>query len=117
MVGVWTASLPELLAGRYRVLSSVGRGAIAEVVRARDDQTGAEIALKNLYTHMRESAAGVERFRREVEIVRRIAHPNVLAIHDVVDSGDQLFLVMDYHPGGDLADRLGGPARAVGALG
>jgi hypothetical protein len=48
----------------------------------------------------------VERFRREVEIVRKIAHPHVLAIHQVVDSDGQLFLVMDYHPGGDLADRL-----------
>jgi hypothetical protein len=111
MGGVSTASLPALLAGRYRVLASVGRGAIAEVVRARDEQTGAEIALKILYPHLRESAAVVERFRREVEIVRRIAHPNVLAIHDVVERDDQLFLVMDYHPGGDLADRLARKGR------
>jgi tRNA A-37 threonylcarbamoyl transferase component Bud32 len=95
-----------MLAGRYRVLAPVGRGAIAEVVRARDERTGAEVALKILYPHLRESAAVVERFRREVEIVSKISHPNVLAIHDVVDSDGQLFLVMDYHPGGDLADRL-----------
>ncbi|HEY5453698.1 MAG TPA: serine/threonine-protein kinase [Polyangia bacterium] len=95
-----------LLAGRYRVLASVGRGAIAEVVRARDERTGAEVALKILYPHLRESAAVVERFRREVDIVRKISHPNVLAIHEVIDADGQLFLVMNYHPGGDLADRL-----------
>ncbi len=98
--------LAEVLAGRFRVLRILGRGAIAEVVRARDERTGAEVALKILYPHLRESAVVVERFRREVEIVRRIAHPNVLRIHDVVESDGRLFLVMDFHPGGDLADRL-----------
>jgi tRNA A-37 threonylcarbamoyl transferase component Bud32 len=100
------SGVPERLAGRYRVLGAVGRGAIAEVVRAQDETTGAQVALKILYPHLRESAAVVERFRREVEIVRKIAHPHVLGIHDVVDSDGVLFLVMDYHPGGDLADRL-----------
>jgi tRNA A-37 threonylcarbamoyl transferase component Bud32 len=99
-------ALPGVMAGRYRPLGVLGRGAIAEVVRARDEQTGAEVALKILYPHLRDSAIVVERFRREVEIVRRIAHPNVLAIHDVVESDGRLFLVMDFHAGGDLADRL-----------
>jgi tRNA A-37 threonylcarbamoyl transferase component Bud32 len=113
-VGVSTSGVPSLLAGRYRLLAPVGRGAIAEVVRARDEQRGAEVALKILYPHLRESAAVVERFRREVDIVRRISHPHVLAIREVVDSDGQLFLVMDYHPGGDLADRLAGK-RALSA--
>lgn len=98
--------LPELLGGRFRVRGVLGRGAIAEVVRARDERTETEVALKILYPHLRESAVVVERFRREVEIVRRIAHPNVLAIHEVVESEGRLFLVMDFHSGGDLADRL-----------
>jgi serine/threonine-protein kinase len=102
--------------GRYTVLGSVGRGAIAEVLRARDETSGAVVALKLLYPHLRESAVVVERFRREVDIVRRIAHPHVLAIREVVESDDLLFLVMDYHPGGDLADRLAarGPLAAEG---
>ena len=106
MAGAWQSALPQLLAGRYRVLGPVGRGAIAEVVRARDERTGAEVALKIVYPHLRDSRDVVERFRREVDIVRRIQHAHVLAIHDVVDSDGQLFLVMDYHPGGDLADWL-----------
>src|SRR5262245_63549906 len=100
-----------VLAGRYPVGGVAGRGGIAEVVRARDARTGEEVALKVLYPHLRESAAVVERFRREVDIVRKIAHPHVLAIRDVVDADGQLFLVMDYHPGGDLADRLAGKRR------
>jgi hypothetical protein len=98
--------MPEVLGGRFRLLGALGRGAIAEVVRARDERTSVEVALKLIYPHLRESPVVVERFRREVEIVRRIAHPNVLRIHDVVESDGRLFLVMDFHPGGDLADRL-----------
>ena len=106
-----------LLGGRYRVTGVVGRGAIAEVVRARDEQTGRQVALKLLHGHLRDSAVVVERFRREVEIVRRVGHRHVLPIHEVVEADGLLFLVMDYHPGGDLADRLArrGPLKA-GAL-
>jgi hypothetical protein len=108
--GVTTAAalltLPDVLAGRYRPLGTVGRGAIAEVVRARDERTGEEVALKILYPHLGESAAVVERFRREVAIVRRVGHPHVLRIRDVVEADGHLFLVMDFHPGGDLADLL-----------
>ena len=100
-----------MLADRYRVLGPLGRGAIAEVVRARDARTGEEVALKILYPHLRESRVVVERFRHEVEIVRRIRHPHVLAIHDVVESNGHLFLVLDYHPGGDFADRLARQGR------
>ena len=72
--GVSTLATPDVLGGRYRVAGAVGRGAIAEVLRARDERTGEDVALKVLYPHLRESAAVVERFRREVEIVRRVSH-------------------------------------------
>jgi hypothetical protein len=109
--GVSTLATPEVLGGRYRVAGAVGRGAIAEVLRARDQQTGEDVALKILYPHLRESAAVVERFRREVEIVRRVSHAHVLPIRDLVESDGLLFLVMPYHPGGDLADRLARAGR------
>lgn len=107
-------SLPPRLADRYRVAAPLGRGAIAEVVRAVDESTGATVALKVLYPALRESAVVVERFRREVDLCRRIRQRHVLAIHEVLESEGYLFLVMDYHPGGDLADRIarGGPLPA-----
>jgi hypothetical protein len=104
-------ALPGVLGGRYQLRRALGRGAIAEVVLAGDARTGGEVALKILYPHLRENAPVVERFRREVEVVRRIAHPHVLAVREVVDSDEHLFLVMDYHPGGDLADRLARAGR------
>jgi tRNA A-37 threonylcarbamoyl transferase component Bud32 len=112
-------AIPPLLDGRYRVMGRLGQGAIAEVVRAQDEQTGQTVALKILYPSLRESAVVVERFRREVELVRRIVGAHVLAIRALGESDGLLYLVMDHHPGGDLADRLarGGPlAHAALAL-
>src|SRR5438045_1823910 len=98
--------LPARLGGRYRVFDRLGHGAIAEVVRACDEETGREVALKVIYPVLRESPVAVERFRREVDVVRRLDHPHLLRVHGVEESDGFLYLVMDYHPGGDLAERL-----------
>src|SRR5688572_27264276 len=99
-------SLPPRLADRYRVAAPLGHGAIAQVVRAVDELTGTTVALKVMYPALRESPVVVERFRREVDLCRRIRQQHVLAIHEVLESDGYLFLVMDHHPGGDLADRI-----------
>jgi hypothetical protein len=112
--------LPACFGERYRVMDRLGHGAIAEVVRAYDQRAGREVALKVLYPVLRESPIVVERFRREVELGRRIEDRHVLRIHQVDDSDGFLYLVMDFHPGGDLADRLARRGRltpsALGVL-
>ncbi len=98
--------LPPLVAGRYRLGRRMGQGSIAQVVEATDETRGTVVALKILYANLRSHHVIADRFRREVQVVRRIAHPHVIAIHDLVDEDDLLCLVMDLHTGGDLADRL-----------
>jgi hypothetical protein len=100
------AGLPAVLGGRYRITGRIGQGSIAQVVEAHDERSGATVALKILYANLAANASIADRFRREALIVRRIANRHVIAIHDVVDSDGLTFLVMDVHPGGDLADRL-----------
>jgi serine/threonine-protein kinase len=111
-------ALPPLLAGRYQVLRRIGAGSIAQVVAARDLTSGIVVALKVLYPNLLDDPAVADRFRREVQVVRRIDHPHVVRIHDLVSAGDLVFLVMELHAGGDLADRLarGGPLPAVETL-
>jgi tRNA A-37 threonylcarbamoyl transferase component Bud32 len=100
------AALPARLAERFRIERKLGQGAIAEVWLAEDESTGRRVALKVLYPALRENPVVVERFRREVELARKIADRHVLSIADVIDRDGHLFLVMEHHPGGDLADRL-----------
>jgi hypothetical protein len=104
--GVWSEPLPGLLDGRYRVLRALGQGSIARVLAARDEARGIDVAVKLLHANLRRDRIVAGRFAREAEIVRRIEHPHVIRIDDVVATGELLFLVMELHPGGDLADRL-----------
>jgi hypothetical protein len=98
--------LPPVIGGRYRIGRPLGQGSIAQVVEAIDVAQGTTVALKILYASLRAHHVVADRFRREVQVVRRIAHRNVIAIHDLIDEGDLLCLVMELHAGGDLADRL-----------
>ena len=56
--------------------------------------------------------AAVDRFRREVAAARKVTHPNVIRIHDLVEDGGMLLLSMEYVDGMTLAHYLG----RVGAL-
>jgi tRNA A-37 threonylcarbamoyl transferase component Bud32 len=103
--------LPALLGGRYRVTRRIGQGSIAQVVAAHDEVSGGEVALKILYRNLRSNQVVADRFRREVQVVRRIRHPHVVRIDDLIDDQGLLFLVMELHPGGDLADRLAAGGR------
>jgi serine/threonine-protein kinase len=103
--------LPALLGGRYRIVRRLGQGSIAQVVAARDEATGVEVALKVLYRNLRSNEVVADRFRREVQVVRRIRHRHVVRIDDLIDDQGLLFLVMELHAGGDLADRLAARGR------
>jgi serine/threonine protein kinase len=78
------------------------------VVDLARDQGGNEVALKRLTLHG--SAAEVLRARhrllREAEVLRRLHHPNVVRLLDVVEEGDDVILVMPYLAGGNLSDRV-----------
>ena len=88
---------------------SVGQGGFGVVYRARQETIGRTVAVKLLSV----PTLGDEdrrRFERECQTLGRLSgHPNIVAIFDSGTSGEQRpYLVMDYLPGGTLADRLRG---------
>ena len=97
----------------YEPVARLGRGGMGVVDLARD-QGGNQVALKRLT--LTGSAAEVLRSRhrllREAEVLRRLHHPNVVRLLDVVEEGDDIVLVMPYLAGGNLSDRVAqhGPA-------
>ncbi len=96
------AGLPE----RFEVRGLLGTGGMATVYLAHDRLAGADVALKVLHAHLRSDALVVQRFRREIAAARRITHPNVIAIHDLVENDHTVCLVLEHHPGVDLKRRL-----------
>ncbi|HEV7590251.1 MAG TPA: protein kinase, partial [Longimicrobium sp.] len=83
MVGLERLLIGRMLGGRYAVEELIGRGRGGLVYRARDTESGAEIALKVLAAP--QTAEARERYRRlvagEVGIAAGIEHPNVVAVH------------------------------------
>jgi hypothetical protein len=73
------------------------------VYRARDLTLDADVAVKRLDP---EVARRVDDFRNEILLARRVTHPNVCRLHDVVADGDSWFITMEHVAGETLAERL-----------
>jgi hypothetical protein len=95
-----------VLQDRYEIADEIGRGGFSIVYRARDGRIGADVAIKLLVPPPAAARLARERLRREVQVVRQLSHPNIVAVYDVVDDGPWSFVVMEYVPGPDLAVRV-----------
>ncbi|MFD8547088.1 protein kinase [Streptomyces sp. NPDC059649] len=94
-----------LIAGRYRLRDTIGRGAMGEVWRAFDETLGRPVAVKLLLPHDSDPTAA-SRFRLEAQTAGRLSHPHVVGVLDFGEHEDRLFLVMELVDGGSLADLL-----------
>lgn len=95
---------PGRVLGDFELGEELGRGATGVVYRARQRSLGREVAVKLLRDAALATAADHRRFRIEAANAARLAHPHIVAIHAVGESGGQPFLVMDLIPGPSLAE-------------
>ncbi|MFH8379884.1 serine/threonine-protein kinase [Kitasatospora sp. NPDC018058] len=93
--------------GRYLLLERLGAGSFATVWKAYDPELDTEVAVKVLAENWAANADVRERFLAEARLLRRIASPRVVRVHDVGVQDDRPYFVMDYVRGGTLADRVG----------
>lgn len=107
----------QILADRYRITAFLGRGAVGEVYEARDLELNEPVAVKILRPEIAGDEQVLRRFRREVQLARRVTHPNVCRVFDLV-AGPPVFLTMELLRGETLSDRLesGGPMSPAEAL-
>jgi serine/threonine protein kinase len=92
----------SLVDERYRVISRLGAGGMAEVFLAEDQQLGRKVALKLLYRRFAEDPGFVERFRREARAAAGLQHPNVVSVYDRGSYDDTYYIAMEYLPGRTL---------------
>ena len=96
---------PETIVdGRYRVLSSLGAGGMADVYCAEDTHLGRQVALKVLYRRFAQDAEFVERFKREARSAAGLTHPNVVNVYDRGEHDGTYYIAMEYLPGSTLKD-------------
>ena len=88
--------------GRYRVLSRLGSGGMADVFLAEDEQLGRKVALKLLHRRFSEDPGFVERFRREAQAAAGLQHPNIVSVYDRGAYDGTYYIAMEYLSGRSL---------------
>ena len=89
-----------VLAGRYRMVTCLGKGGMGEVWRADDLVLQTPVALKLIYSADPE---GRRRILNEVRLARQITHPGICRVFDVGESEGEVFYSMEFVHGEDLA--------------
>lgn len=110
------APIPQHL-GDYELLHRIGRGASGMVYRARHTRLDRIVAIKVLAPARGGSQTLIERFRREMQAVGRLDHPNIVKATDAGDAEGFHYLVMEYFDSVDLSTLLQtmGPLRVADA--
>jgi len=95
-----------VFAGRFRIVSLLGRGGMGEVYRADDLRLGQTVALKMLPAALEHDPASLAQFHNEVRVARDVSHRNVCRTYDLGEFGGLHFITMEYVNGEDLASLL-----------
>ncbi len=103
---------PERIGG-YRILREIHRGAQGVVYLAEQESTRREVAVKVLVSRAFARSAEKARFVREAEILAKLRHPNIIAIHDTGIADGCHFFAMDYIEGRALDEELHAAPRDV----
>jgi serine/threonine-protein kinase len=90
---------------RYQILDKIGAGSYATVYRARDNELGREVAIKQIHEQYLQDPKLLDRYWTEAQLLASLQHPNIVTIFDIVR--DRGWLVMELMQA-NLRDRLQG---------
>ena len=103
--------------GPYQIIGKIGQGGMGEVYRAQDTKLKREVAIKVLPDSFGVDAGRRARFQREAEVLASLDHPNIGAIHGLVEVGHTQALVLALIEGPTLDERIAaGPLPLEEAL-
>jgi serine/threonine-protein kinase len=103
--------------GSYTLVSTLGRGGMGEVLRARDPRLDRDVAIKVMSAPFVSDPERVARFRREAKTLAALNHPNIAAIYGLEEHAGTMGLVLELVEGPTVADRIAqGPVHIYYAL-
>lgn len=97
------SSSQTYLVERYILGPELGRGAMGVVYRGWDQVLDRKVAIKQLSLLLSSDDEFVSRFRREAKALARLTHANVVQVYDLIEDDNQLWMVLEFVNGGDLA--------------
>ena len=94
--------------GKYRVVSKLGAGGMADVFEAEDTMLSRRVALKVLPPEFARDAGWAQRFQQEVIHAAALEHPGIVTVYDVGSEAGLHYYAMALLLGGDLKGRIRG---------
>lgn len=107
------AGMPQVIGGKFRLEERIGAGGMGVVYRATDTQLHRAVAVKTLPEV--EPGRGL-RMRREARAMAAVSHPHLAHIYGIETLHGRPMLIVEYLPGGTLAQRLRGGPMSVGEM-
>jgi eukaryotic-like serine/threonine-protein kinase len=95
----------SMLGSRYRLVRLLGRGGMADVYEAKDMRLGRSVAVK-VFRQQAELTGNEARQEREIQVLARLQHPNIVSVFDAGTQGALSFVVMQLIDGVTLATRI-----------
>ena len=87
----------------YDVVKQLGKGGYGKVYEVKNKKTGEIRACKHL---SKLNVKDLDKFRREIEIMKKLDHPNIIKIYEVFESERSLYIIMEECKGGEIFDRI-----------
>ncbi|KAB2007578.1 hypothetical protein ES319_D10G039100v1 [Gossypium barbadense] len=95
-----------LLLGRYEVGKLLGHGTFAKVYHARNVKSGDNVAIKVIDKEKILKSGLIAHIKREISILRRVRHPNIVQLFEVMATKSKIYFVMEYVRGGELFNKV-----------
>ncbi|MCK7594299.1 serine/threonine-protein kinase [Pseudomarimonas salicorniae] len=98
-------AISEVFLGRYKLLSTLGQGAMGSVFLAWDPRLKRHVAIKTIHLDALDAAlqeALARTLENEAVAVANLQHPNIVGVYDLIAAGQFAFVVMEYIEGGNL---------------
>ena len=96
-----------VLGGKYKIIRRLGRGGMAEVYLAHQENLGRDVAIKLMHAFLVSEEDFLHRFKREARAMAAMNHSNIVSVYDFDVYGENTYyLVMEYINGGTLKDKL-----------
>ncbi len=90
------------LGPRYAFDRFMGEGGMGEVVKARDELLGRDVAVKLLNNEFTTNPEAQQLFLKEAQSLALLSHPNLVAVHDIADLNGRVAMVMEFVEGENL---------------
>nr|CAD2163520.1 unnamed protein product [Meloidogyne enterolobii] len=103
---ITTTQRPETIkVGFYEVGRTIGKGNYAVVKLAKHRITKTEVAIK-IVDKRRLDANNLAKIYREIEVLKRLRHPHIVRLYQVMETNNMLYLVTEYAPNGEIFDLI-----------